>query len=271
MWTGATTPPALLFKLVICPSQVSRQDGRVHHLFRLLPPCSDLSYLLDRLEALEDDPMPRKRTAGDRPLLQWLSEIPGYLDELLRLEGRGDFADRPCSKCGLLTDDMYRCIDCDDLALTCRRESRVSLSSLHVHVLTLSKRWQDGCFNRVSLKSLGLRVQLGHELGEKCINPIPAPGDDFVLLDNSGVHEISVDFCGDVDQPEDGRHILVARKLPTPVPSIEGQRVGVLSDLGSSYGEHWGSLYGIHVHDATVEALEDAQARRQRQCTIWHG
>lgn len=56
--------------------------------------------------------------------------------------------------------------------------------------------WQATHFVRVSLKSLGLRVQLGHVPGDKCVHPIPCHGDDFVLLDLSGVHELSLDFCG---------------------------------------------------------------------------
>ncbi len=46
------------------------------------------------------------------------------------------------------------------------------------------------------MKSLGVRVQLGHPIGEKCYNPVAAHADNFVLLDNHGIHELGVDFCG---------------------------------------------------------------------------
>jgi hypothetical protein len=47
----------------------------------------------------------------------------------------------------------------------------------------------------VSLKALGLRVQLGHSTGERCPNPAPAFGDAFVVLDDHGIHNVGLDFC----------------------------------------------------------------------------
>lgn len=45
----------------------------------------------------------------------------------------------------------------------------------------------------VTLQNLGLRVQLGHG-GSSC--PLPSAGPEhFCVLDTSGVHYISVDFC----------------------------------------------------------------------------
>lgn len=55
--------------------------------------------------------------------------------------------------------------------------------------------WNNHFFERVTLKSLGLRVQLGHQPGEICVNPKPAFNDDFTILDNHGVHAIGLDFC----------------------------------------------------------------------------
>ena len=48
----------------------------------------------------------------------------------------------------------------------------------------------------VTLKKLGLRVQLGHWDGQSCALPVRAHGDDFVVVDQTGVHEIGLDFCG---------------------------------------------------------------------------
>ncbi|KAL1948929.1 hypothetical protein VTO73DRAFT_10735 [Trametes versicolor] len=154
---------------------------------------SDLSYFLERDASLDDEAGPRRRTAGDRPLLQWIPEVPRYLDELLWLEGRGHFANLPCPTCGLTDTELYRCVDCDDPRLFCQR-CTVEYHSRHpYHRIQL---WQATHFVRVSLKSLGLRVQLGHVPGDKCVHPIPCHGDDFVLLDLSGVHELSLNFCG---------------------------------------------------------------------------
>jgi len=46
------------------------------------------------------------------------------------------------------------------------------------------------------LKALGLRVQLGHPVGEACILPVPAFNNDFVVIDDHGLHDVGVDFCG---------------------------------------------------------------------------
>ena len=48
----------------------------------------------------------------------------------------------------------------------------------------------------MSLKALGLRIQLGHRNSTICILPIPAFNDDFVVLDDHGVHKVNLDFCG---------------------------------------------------------------------------
>ena len=37
---------------------------------------------------------------------------------------------------------------------------------------------------------------MGHAYGDTCINPQRAFGDDFVVLDVSGIHEVAVDYCG---------------------------------------------------------------------------
>jgi hypothetical protein len=39
-------------------------------------------------------------------------------------------------------------------------------------------------------------VQLGHPLGESCLNPRRAIADDFILLDTHGIHEVALDYCG---------------------------------------------------------------------------
>ncbi|KAI1784138.1 hypothetical protein LXA43DRAFT_1067045 [Ganoderma leucocontextum] len=53
------------------------------------------------------------------------------------------------------------------------------------------KNFEDG----VTLKDLGLRVQMGHPPGERCHNPMKAYGDAFVVIDTTGIHNVGVDFC----------------------------------------------------------------------------
>ncbi len=58
-----------------------------------------------------------------------------------------------------------------------------------------SQRWTGTHFERVTLKSLGLRIQLGHRPGDKCYSPVKAFGDAFVVMDLHGIHEVGLDFC----------------------------------------------------------------------------
>ncbi|RPD55282.1 hypothetical protein L227DRAFT_510323, partial [Lentinus tigrinus ALCF2SS1-6] len=114
-----------------------------------------------------------------------------YLAELLRLEGRGDFIGRSCP-CGE-KDVLYRCEDCCDVSLHCKECTLKTHLSHPMHHL---RRWDGDHFARVTLKSLGLVVQLGHTPSENCTNPRIPWGDDFVLIDINGVHELSVCYCG---------------------------------------------------------------------------
>jgi CxC2 like cysteine cluster associated with KDZ transposases len=50
-------------------------------------------------------------------------------------------------------------------------------------------------FKSLTLKMIGLCVQLGHQISEHCVNPKPAIDDDFVDIDNNGIHQVGVDYC----------------------------------------------------------------------------
>lgn len=41
---------------------------------------------------------------------------------------------------------------------------------------------------------MGLRVQLGHPAGERCMVPYPAPSD-FTVIHVNGLHRVNVDYC----------------------------------------------------------------------------
>lgn len=60
----------------------------------------------------------------------------------------------------------------------------------------LAQEWTGEFFKRTPLKTLGLHVQLGHKASERCVLPIKAFNDDFVLIDVGGIHSLSLDFCG---------------------------------------------------------------------------
>lgn len=58
--------------------------------------------------------------------------------------------------------------------------------------------WNGQFFTRVSLKALGLQIQLNH-LDMHCINPDPGHSD-FIVVDTNGLHRVSVLFCDCLDR-----------------------------------------------------------------------
>ncbi|KAJ6532329.1 hypothetical protein DFH09DRAFT_1326117 [Mycena vulgaris] len=66
----------------------------------------------------------------------------------------------------------------------------------------------------VTLKGLGLRIQLGH--GTAAVCPDPIPDDDFTILDMHGGHEVSLNYCGCHLAPQRGQQLMEARLYPLP-------------------------------------------------------
>ncbi|KAG1785020.1 uncharacterized protein HD556DRAFT_1435293 [Suillus plorans] len=109
---------------------------------------------------------------------------------MIRLEGRVSM--RLCLECDGPNPE-YKCQDCFGSELHCS----TCILSVHAHhPLHRLQKWNGQYFERISLKALGLRIQLGHITGRQCVNPHRAFNDDFVIIDIFGIHEVSLDFCG---------------------------------------------------------------------------
>ncbi|KAF8874974.1 hypothetical protein BD779DRAFT_1613491 [Infundibulicybe gibba] len=144
------------------------------------------------VDCIQEKPK-RVRTSGDNPLLVWIPEIDKYLSELLRLEGRDPQVLKELCDCGTpLATPIYRCDDCMDIRMFCKDCTVQRHWGLPFHYI---KEWNGSHFVRVALKSLGLRYQLGHPIGERCTNPARSFNNDFVVVDTDGIHEIALDFC----------------------------------------------------------------------------
>ena len=50
-------------------------------------------------------------------------------------------------------------------------------------------------FGNITLKELGLNIQLGHSVSEKCCRPQSVPRDEFLLVHINGIHVVSLTFC----------------------------------------------------------------------------
>jgi len=91
----------------------------------------------------------------------------------------------------------------------------VQRSHFFVYTNDLQK-WNGLYFEKVTLKSLGLRHQLGH-LDGVCSLPQPAFNDDFVVIDIDGIHEVAIDYCGCQQSLPKTVQLLRARLFPSTV------------------------------------------------------
>ncbi|KAF8871241.1 hypothetical protein BD779DRAFT_1613963 [Infundibulicybe gibba] len=133
-----------------------------------------------------------KRDAPDNLLLSWIPDRDRYVAEDLRWEGCGDYPSNHCGHCRNQYQELYRCTDCDGGQLLC------CLCIQEVHRCNALHRisvWNGRYFAKTNLKALGLRVQLGHQVGEPCLSPQPACSEGFTVIDINGIHEVALDFC----------------------------------------------------------------------------
>ncbi|KAJ7153131.1 hypothetical protein C8R43DRAFT_1126970 [Mycena crocata] len=139
-----------------------------------------------------------------------------FLVEMLRMEGCGDH--RSYDVCPLCSTEKaeYRCTDClggDQLICQACIVKRHIQQPLHRVEL-----WNGQFFDPTTLKALGLRIQLGHWtfVDPRCRAPEPAAGDAFVIVDDHGVHEVNLDYCG-CGGGHKTRQLLRARLFPATV------------------------------------------------------
>ncbi|KAF7321831.1 CxC2 domain-containing protein [Mycena kentingensis (nom. inval.)] len=148
--------------------------------------------------SLADPSRPKKKKkaskVSDPRMTEW-AEVhrDRFLEALLWLDGRGWYTQPSCSRCGNPTRKaVYRCCDCSHGPLVCAECIVADHSRNPLHWI---EEWTGSYFKRRSLNTLGLRVQLGHIAGERCL--LARSGHhDFTIIHHNGIHQISVDFCG---------------------------------------------------------------------------
>ncbi|KAK0493944.1 hypothetical protein EDD18DRAFT_1355859 [Armillaria luteobubalina] len=55
--------------------------------------------------------------------------------------------------------------------------------------------WNGNYFDKVPLRKLGMRYQVGHLAGEVCLHLQLAFHNHFTIIDTNGIHDIALDFC----------------------------------------------------------------------------
>ncbi|KAG2128024.1 uncharacterized protein EDB93DRAFT_1243611 [Suillus bovinus] len=122
----------------------------------------------------------------------WRKHRDLFLHEMICLKGGCSQAGtQSCLGCNCPSPE-YRCDDCLGSELYC--SSCILLAHVR-HPLHCLQKWNGQYFEKISLKTLGLHIQLGHTTDERCLNPHRAFKDDFVIIDTHGIHKVSLDFC----------------------------------------------------------------------------
>ncbi|KIK79138.1 hypothetical protein PAXRUDRAFT_162111, partial [Paxillus rubicundulus Ve08.2h10] len=112
-----------------------------------------------------------------------------FLDELLHLEGRCGSLPH-CAICKIQLA-CFQCDDCFGIDMCC---SACMVSSHWQHPLHRMKEWTGTYFECTTLKDLGLHIQLGHPVDERCVRTWLAVKDNFIVLHNNGIHSMGLDF-----------------------------------------------------------------------------
>ncbi|KAJ7432012.1 hypothetical protein B0H11DRAFT_1761190 [Mycena galericulata] len=130
----------------------------------------------------------------DLPFQTWVETSRDQdLDEMLRLEGRGDAAVySTCGGCGE-ADPVYRCEHqaCYGPGMFCHACIVARHQVLPTHWI---QEWTGEFFKRVALIDLGLVIQLGHTPGSSC-TAMRRGRQKFTLIDINGIHNVAAQFC----------------------------------------------------------------------------
>ncbi|KAJ7769741.1 hypothetical protein B0H14DRAFT_3509403 [Mycena olivaceomarginata] len=138
---------------------------------------------------------PRALRDSDNPHAQWArDDREEFLDELVRHDGRGDYVHQAVCA-GVQCEaprPVYRCYDCFHPCLYCEACVKAMHEQMPLHHL---ERWNGRSMERCTLRSLGVRIQLGHPPGVPCPNPERAWGDDFVIISSRSIDAVGLDYC----------------------------------------------------------------------------
>ncbi|KAJ7594166.1 hypothetical protein C8J56DRAFT_1043935 [Mycena floridula] len=136
----------------------------------------------------------KRYISSDEPLKLWIPKRDEYMAVLVSMEA-SEHIGKPCSHCPGDVEPgvaLFRCArDCFEREPVCQQCCVFEHAQLPLHWV---ERWNGLFFERVSLRELGLRVQLGHGGNIGCPQRKQEP-QKFTVIDSSGIHTVSVDFC----------------------------------------------------------------------------
>ncbi|KIY60993.1 hypothetical protein CYLTODRAFT_495439, partial [Cylindrobasidium torrendii FP15055 ss-10] len=136
---------------------------------------------------------PHRYINSDHNIATWVSDGMGqeYLEEFMRLRGRRGCS-TVCPRCPASTPNTaeYRCDSCFGAGLLCE----ACFLSAHTHLpFHRFEKWNGEGFDRVTARSLGINVVVGHDDGTRCAEGKVV--SKFTILDTGGCHVFDVVFC----------------------------------------------------------------------------
>ncbi|KAJ6518038.1 hypothetical protein C8R47DRAFT_960048 [Mycena vitilis] len=115
-----------------------------------------------------------------------------YLMQLLRRDGCGNASTTLCPECKVPgSTPEFRCRECVGDLLLCKGCCVKVHESNPLHIID---KWTGCFFEKIPLKELDQRIQLGHLPGDRCFSP-RAGHDGFVVLHDNGIHTVNIDYC----------------------------------------------------------------------------
>ncbi|PPQ84273.1 hypothetical protein CVT24_012851 [Panaeolus cyanescens] len=78
-------------------------------------------------------------------------------------------------------------------------------------------QWNGDFFVKTSLRDLGARIQLGHKHGHPCARPEKSFNNEFWIIHTTGLHKVSLDFCGCAGSAKHYTQLLRRRLFPATV------------------------------------------------------
>ncbi|KAG0693225.1 hypothetical protein DFH29DRAFT_985543 [Suillus ampliporus] len=176
---------------------------------------------------------------------------------------------------------IYCCQDCYSPELFCH----LCVVCIHERQpLHKTERWDGISFHNITLKSMGIHLQLGHTSRTCCDNPLPAFNDDFIIIDYNGIYEVGLDFCGCTSAQPHIIQLLRVRLFPATTVdpktaatfrALEYFQMLSFESKVSAYefyktAAHLTDNTGIHVpkdrYEAMLRMMREWQFIKQMQC-----
>ncbi|KAH8089855.1 hypothetical protein BXZ70DRAFT_909950 [Cristinia sonorae] len=188
-------------------------------------------------------------------LLRWLPLRGQFLDEIIRFDGqRKSLNQETCITCKVADAD-YRCRDCS----TDFRRCANCLVGEHKHLLLHRIEVFTGVyFAKASLRDLGLWLQLGHG-GGPCPMASPCNNRLLTVVDVSGIHEVTVNYCQCIDalgQSQD-HWMQLLRTGWYPATTERPQTAFTFQALDLYLELNWQAKTNLHDFYKTLERLTD--------------